>query len=636
MTARHAASPRGEAGRGVQAFATQPCDLTGHMVRSFCNAALERATGRRNLISLFDAFIDGEPRGSVPQEELFERLKIGHYVNSGARLRDVVTQARQLAWDLAYNPSPGQAFAPNLHLLMPTINRERGEVALERVFAVRRQMVGTLLSERYGQEHARLLQKFMRDELDTEDYLAFGALSYLLHRYGAQEFAETGGLFFEFKIIENLRRTDFRIVDIAEAHRSGTRVVLKRLTPEGARIERERLAFIRGADAIEGIRDTEIPRVVHPLSEHAGILYYAVEYRAGQPLGEAGPFDRSQAILILLQLANVLCRLLDHDLLHGDLSLDNVIRTDSGEISLLDFECAAPVETSRLSRSYARSTTYYMSPERRADAGRLKPSDDVYAFGVLAAQLLSGRRDEAVDEMIRHLRDADPDDGMVGFLTRCLSDERAGRYVDVKAMEAALRTVMQLGRANARRPIVHADSALRSLEGQVVTSRSFANLDLRGVEFSGGRFTGCDFSNALLSNATFQNAMLTDCCFDGAFMLSCRFHEAGFGGKTSFIGANLERTVWDGARLAGVDFGWANFWGAFLGGATGLGEAKIGWANFCRNELSEEQRLMLDSRQDVLRGSNYGEMIAAWNERERALVWWLREILEPGGLVSLY
>ena len=96
----------------------------------------------------------------------------------------------------------------------------------------------------------------------------------------------------------------------------------------------------------------------------------------------------------------------------------------------------------------------------------------------------------------------------------------------------------------------------------LITTRSFAGLDLRGVDASGRDLAGLDAREALLRDADFRGAVLREANFDAANLANARLQRADLRGAT-FRGADLE-----GSNLCGADLRGADFRGASLTAAT--------------------------------------------------------------------
>jgi tRNA A-37 threonylcarbamoyl transferase component Bud32 len=178
--------------------------------------------------------------------------------------------------------------------------------------------------------------------------------------------------------------------------------------------------------------------------------YIVMEYVEGRTLADmlsAGhAFDVPAAIAILAPVASALAAAHARGIIHRDVRPGNVLvehRTgravlgDFGIAALLESGAAAPVRLT--AAGVMLGDTRYLSPEQvRADP--VVEQSDVYAFGLLAFELLAGRSPydarNAAEYMAAHLRQEPkrlrefrPDAGPVldALVARCLAREAAAR-----------------------------------------------------------------------------------------------------------------------------------------------------------------------------------------------------------------
>jgi serine/threonine-protein kinase len=132
-----------------------------------------------------------------------------------------------------------------------------------------------------------------------------------------------------------------------------------------------------------------------------GALYFVMEELEGQSLAAllrtAGPLPVARAALVLAQVCRALAAAHGRGIVHRDLKPDNVIitRRDDGSdfVKVVDFGISkngAGPERGRITRAGTIiGTPEYMAPEQGA-AATVDHRADVYAFGVLAYELVTG------------------------------------------------------------------------------------------------------------------------------------------------------------------------------------------------------------------------------------------------------
>jgi hypothetical protein len=151
----------------------------------------------------------------------------------------------------------------------------------------------------------------------------------------------------------------------------------------------------------------------------------------------------------------------DNDVVHRDLKPSNILVEDKGQPKVLDFGVARATDsdlhaaTVETSAGAIVGTLAYMSPEQAAGAaGSVDGRSDVYALGVCAYELLSGRlplemSGKGLAEAVRLIRDEEPTrlsatDRRLGgdvetIIGKALEKERDRRYASPAAFAADIR-----------------------------------------------------------------------------------------------------------------------------------------------------------------------------------------------------
>lgn len=162
-----------------------------------------------------------------------------------------------------------------------------------------------------------------------------------------------------------------------------------------------RARFVREAEALSALRHPAVVRVMG-FSEDAerGLLYLVMELAVGETLRQRvarGAMELPEALATFVPLAQGLDHAHARGISHRDLKPANVILTVDGTPRLVDFGIAAALHAEPLTTTGQLGTLPYLPPE----VFRGQPADpaaiDVYAFGLLLHEALTGRRAFAVD-----------------------------------------------------------------------------------------------------------------------------------------------------------------------------------------------------------------------------------------------
>ncbi len=145
-----------------------------------------------------------------------------------------------------------------------------------------------------------------------------------------------------------------------------------------------------------------------------GTYFLALELVDGPPLStiiDDGPMPPPLAAYVVEQVLRGLDYAHRRGVVHRDLSSANVLVSRDGEVKIVDFGIAAPVDA----RGVAGGSRGYVAPEQEA-GGISDARSDLYAAGVLLWELCSGKRFDgsalfipAVQEIVGKATARDPD-----------------------------------------------------------------------------------------------------------------------------------------------------------------------------------------------------------------------------------
>lgn len=184
-----------------------------------------------------------------------------------------------------------------------------------------------------------------------------------------------------------------------DAQSESGEVALKRPSTD-ADAPREELMrrFAREARILERLAHAAIPR--HIESQPAGDEpFIAMQYIRGVSIQEIIRRNTLQSIepefdfvvRMAWQLANVLAYLhADANLIHRDIKPDNILIDSAGNLFVIDFGIALAPNETRLTRiGNNPGSPVFLAPEQVT--GKISPAVDVYAFGLLVYELLTGQ-----------------------------------------------------------------------------------------------------------------------------------------------------------------------------------------------------------------------------------------------------
>jgi serine/threonine protein kinase len=174
----------------------------------------------------------------------------------------------------------------------------------------------------------------------------------------------------------------------------GRRVALKILTPAGSADEETKARFLMEARMASSVSHENIISV-YDFGEEQGRPFIVMEFLEGESLREAikrGHLGNLEGRLrIALQVGRALDYVHARKIIHRDIKPENINIDSAGKIKLMDFGIAKS-EGMQLTRAgFTLGTPYYMAPEQVLGKA-LTPQADVYAFGILLFELITGSK----------------------------------------------------------------------------------------------------------------------------------------------------------------------------------------------------------------------------------------------------
>ncbi len=152
----------------------------------------------------------------------------------------------------------------------------------------------------------------------------------------------------------------------------------------------------REAEVVARLDHPGLVSVVDVGISERGELYLVMEYVAGKSLElNRGRFGQiAWALPVLRQIAAALSAIHAAGIVHRDLKPENVLLTEDDTVKIVDFGIASfggLTPGPNLTRTgIIMGTPLYIAPELAEGSHEARPPSDVYAFGVLAYELLTG------------------------------------------------------------------------------------------------------------------------------------------------------------------------------------------------------------------------------------------------------
>jgi serine/threonine protein kinase len=137
-------------------------------------------------------------------------------------------------------------------------------------------------------------------------------------------------------------------------------------------------------------------------------------------------------------------------IIHRDLSTDNILITENGEVKLIDFGIARAVGVTTITKTTGIGKEFYIAPEvELGSEAEFSPTVDIYSFGVCLYEMVMTRRPERqrirvlkqFQRNLHHLYSAFPDDvpeDLKRIIVHCVQREPKDRPQTMKEVKQPL------------------------------------------------------------------------------------------------------------------------------------------------------------------------------------------------------
>jgi serine/threonine protein kinase len=301
-----------------------------------------------------------------------------------------------------------------------------------------------------------------------------------------------------YKLIEKLGAGGMGEIYKAEDARLHRTVAVKILSPSVSADAERRQRFLQEAQAASALNHPNII-TVYDIVIDGDTQCIVMEYVAGKTLRDTippGGIVVPQALGYTIQMASALAVAHAAGIIHRDLKPSNVMITPSGLVKILDFGLAkwlepvpdqsgeqATIEQNQLTREGSIiGTVSYMSPEQ-AEGKRVDTRSDIFAFGSVLYEMLTGKRafegSSGISTLSAILRDEvkpiyetapDVPPLLEQIVLRCLQKDPDARWQSMKQIEGALTTLQRqidpggqyrspLSQATMQMPVPHIEAS---------------------------------------------------------------------------------------------------------------------------------------------------------------------------------
>ncbi len=273
-----------------------------------------------------------------------------------------------------------------------------------------------------------------------------------------------------YRIEAKLGQGGMGVVYKAQDLHLGRAVAIKVLPPDKVSDPARKERFMQEARAASALNHPNIV-TIHDIRSEDGTDFIVMEYIEGRTLDSviaSGKMAPAQALRCAVPMADALARAHGAGILHRDLKPSNVMVGEDGRVKLLDFGLAKLLEPPDSSADEATitarpltedgavvGTAAYMSPEQ-AEGRKLDARSDIFSFGAVLYEMLTGRKPFAGDSRISILTKILRDDPtpllelsnsippeLEKTILRCLRKDPARRYQTMADLKVALEDLQE-------------------------------------------------------------------------------------------------------------------------------------------------------------------------------------------------
>jgi serine/threonine-protein kinase len=246
------------------------------------------------------------------------------------------------------------------------------------------------------------------------------------------------------------------------------RLACKVLHPEIAWTPGMLARFRQEAKALARLQHPSI-LPIHFAGDGEGLVFYVMPFVEGESLADAlrrrGPYAVEEALKVAEPVLEALSHAHTQGLVHRDIKPDNVmLEAKTGRALLVDFGIAKLLDPgageggAKTASGFTVGTVQYMSPEQALGQPTIDGRSDLYAFGAMLYQMVTGAPpydgNSSAEIVGKHLADPVPVASDVNakiprwlsnVIVRCLAKKPEDRFPSADAVLAALHAGQAAG-----------------------------------------------------------------------------------------------------------------------------------------------------------------------------------------------
>lgn len=206
----------------------------------------------------------------------------------------------------------------------------------------------------------------------------------------------------DFRVVSHMAAGGMGAVYLAEQISTGQRRALKVMHPALVQDPGMRDRFVQEARVGSMISSDHVVSVVGAgVDTASGAPWIAMEYLEGQDLAafvaSRGPLAPSELAMVLRPICHALAAAHAAGIVHRDVKPENVFLSATRSmdpftsVKVLDFGIAKVAAQARATATASMGTPLWMAPEQTDPRARITPAVDVWAIGLVAFWMLTGK-----------------------------------------------------------------------------------------------------------------------------------------------------------------------------------------------------------------------------------------------------